>query len=511
MQPACKTYLTMLLCIGMSGCGGSDGGTSGTLPPSPNPSLPIPDPAPSPSPDNDLADLFQGSWLRGKTQFNSGNCNIYKLVLLKESATALRATNERVTFNTQENNTCSGELLDIQEHVVSDFELSDLDKQPLSNSTSFYPVTYATQSQAQPEQRTLAFKHPNAFCLLTASTAAQVQSQLDQITDPLNHSNCYSRSTEAFSLKKPVMKSNTAEFRFEPAISFEHVDTLLPQLNELGQQGYLLLGNSWSYDSISKNVYIKIKQHDHNYHYRSHTRTANSVADDYFSWFDQLQQQGQAGYQFVHKIRPDTSLTFIDYFIKKDQSNTTYSYDRTYFHPIPTQEQIESQLNALGSQGCRVIEFKRYFTGLRPDILNGNQNQPKIATCVKRSDQQNSYQYRYYKRPKTNSSISGANTRALQNLINEQAKQGFQLIHTALDISNTEQDSLLFMRDSSNTSNIEYKVFNDSVLVANPSHNTLQHRLQSQADLGWLITNNQAIYTNRPETMSTVLGSMLWP
>ena len=111
----------------------------------------------------------------------------------------------------------------------------------------------------------------------------------------------------------------------------------------------MLLGNAWSYDSTRHNVYIKIKEYNHGYQYRSHTRTASAVSEGYFSWFDQLQQQGQLGYQFVHKIRPDTSLTFVDYFIKKDGSNTTYRYDHTYFHPTPTQEQIESQLNALGA------------------------------------------------------------------------------------------------------------------------------------------------------------------
>ncbi len=100
-----------------------------------------------------------------------------------------------------------------------------------------------------------------------------------------------------------------------------------------------------------------------------------------FTSRSQLNEKGKSGYKYCIIVSPTNALNFKDYFIKKENDTATYTYDSGYVSRSLDPMQLEIMLNTLGSQGCRTIQFKSYFTGLRPEVLNGKQNSPKVATC----------------------------------------------------------------------------------------------------------------------------------
>ncbi|RKG32790.1 hypothetical protein D7V32_04810 [Acinetobacter tianfuensis] len=320
------------------------------------------------------------------------------------------------------------------------------------------------------------------------------------IKDPLKDRRCYTKSsTVFFSNLAPKAKITTADFKTAAFRNSLNSADFLTQLNLMGQNGYKFIGyDTPTKDSGIVNTYMKLANDSAKFSHIAENRTNTVVADNYFSWRAQLNEKGKTGYQHLHTIRPTTEMKYIDYFIKKENDTASYTYDSGYVAGAVDPTALETMLNSLGTQGCRIIEFKSYFTGNHPEILDGKVNQPKIATCVNSSAHNGTYSYRYKANP--------SSTTALQTMLDEQAKEGYRLVSMSLDMSSTNKNGLLFMKDSENTNVGEFKVFSEKVFRNLTFNDVLAQRLNQQGTLGWLFTNGQSMYATNPKSLQTDLS-----
>ncbi|OOV84125.1 hypothetical protein B1201_02525 [Acinetobacter sp. ANC 5600] len=404
--------------------------------------------------------------------------------------------------------TCSGEFVSKRYQLLHDMVISEIQPAATLNNFEYHAIKFQPVRGGATSNRVLTFLNNHSFCVINAtiSNPSYIIMQRGLITDPLKDSRCYTKnSNEFFTNLKPKTKITAADFKSENFINTTDTVNFLTQLNTMGQSGYKLIGyDTKTLDNGNVNSYMKLANENTRFNHIVADRTAPSIADIYFTWRNQLNEKGKSGYQYLHSVRPTNALNFKDYFIKKENDTATYTYDSGYVSPLVDPVQLETMLNTLGAQGCRIIQFKSYYTGFRPEILNGKQNSPKVATCINSSAHHGTYSYRYKTYPTGSNSVE--RSIKLQEMIDEQAKDGYRLVSRALDMSSTTKNGMLFMKDSENTNVGEFKVFSETVFATSTFNDVLLKRLQQQGQLGWLYTSGQLLFANNPKHLQTELS-----
>ena len=101
--------------------------------------------------------------------------------------------------------------------------------------------------------------------------------------------------------------------------------------------------------------------------------------------------------------------------------------------------------------------------------------------------------------PKTEAGFYDDNPTKLDLLLKQQAAEGYHLIDKDNAIAFFNTKGYLFERDSSSTSNIESKVFNEDAIYKLDLASEVQNRLQDQGNLGWFINVKLgSVYSNTP-------------
>ncbi len=97
----------------------------------------------------------------------------------------------------------------------------------------------------------------------------------------------------------------------------------------------------------------------------------------------------------------------------------------------------------------------------------------------------------------------------LQQMIDQQAKEGYRLVSRALDMSWTTKNGILFMKNSGETlMSVSFKVFLVKLSFATSTFNdVLLKRLQQQGQFGWLYTSGQLLSANDPKHLQTELSA----
>lgn len=493
----------------LTACGG--GGDSQTQSAPPDSHTPVPDPGPDPDPGPtpapETADLFVGSWLQGKSTLGSTNCILDQIVLTKTAKNALQGSLERTRFETHNKPDCTGGLVSERKYAIDNLNLKNIQAAETADGYTYHHVTAQRQPSLDPAAYLLVKTGSDSFCLMQGNQPSNIKTWIETQNTPLKSYNCYTRSSEAFTAIKPGKKIDQPLYLFEKNINTDNKTLFVNQLNELGRKGYVMLAHNWQ--GLRENfgtVFIKAQSSQDTFTYVASDLTPADSASYYFDWFNLLTAQGKQGYAFNYGVNVST-LKYIEYFIKNDQKPATYSYERTYFQPVTDANDLIAQLNALGSKGCRLIDFGRYYTGSHPDIFDGKQNQPKIATCMNSSTHHGKYNYRFFS--------SRTNTQ-LDSLINQQSKEGYRLISSKISLSNTSNDNHLFMKDSEDTILPEYKVFSDSIVSpdlnsSEPVLADIKNRLSAQSQHGWFMTQNPNVYSNSAVAIQTELNASIYP
>ena len=495
-----KSGLVLSIILSLTACGGSSSDDS--------PAEPTPTPTPTPT---TVADKFTGEWIQGQSSFEKSNCDLPQIGISKTSANSISAHNEALKYAVYDSTqkSCSGELITKRYQLMPDFSITDIEDAVDLNNFQYHPIKFQEQPQANINNRVITFLNDQSFCIInaTSSNPAYISLERSSISDPYKDNRCYTKSTMGlFTELKPKTELATAEFKTTGFINSVDSTNFLAQLNEMGQNGYKIIGyNAKTEDNGNVNSYMKLADETSRFNHIVADRTAPSVADNYFTWRDQLNEKGKSGYQYLHTVRPTTTLNFKDYFIKKETDSASYTYDSGYVYPLVDSNLLIETLNALGAKGCKIIEFKSYFTGQRSEILGGKESNPKIATCINSSTHNGTYTYRYKAYPSNNTSLE--RSIALQTMIDEQAKEGYRMVSRSLDMSSTTKNGLLFMKDSENTNVGEFKVFSETVFGTSTFNDVLLKRLNQQGQLGWLFTNSQLIFTTQPKNLQTDLVS----
>ena len=466
-------------------------------------------PTPTPTPTT-VADKLAGEWIQGSSNLGISDCNLAQIEILKTGDNSVEGSNEGIQYSQYNSSlkTCGGELVSKRYQLLGDLILKDIQTGIKYDNFFYYPIKYQKYSTTSEENRVLTFLDDDSFCIInsTSNNPAYIKLERNSISNPYKDNRCYVKSNVGlFTAEKPKNLITTANFLNVDAVNSTSSAAFLSQLNEMGKNGYKIVAyNNKVYGNQTVNSYMKLANQNTRYSAIVSDRTASSISNIYFSWLSKLNENGKSGYQFLHSVRPSTDLNFKDYFLKNENDNASYTYDSGYLSPFVDTNQLINVLNELGQKGCRIIQFKQYFTGNRAEILDNKENQPKIATCINSSKHNGTYTYRYKDYPTESTKLERA--LALQNMINAQAKDGYRLVSRSLDISATKKNGLLFMKDSEALDVGEFKVFSEEIFSNTPILKYLNKRFNQQGQIGWLYTNAEFVYTNNPKSIQADLN-----
>ncbi len=524
-----KTSL-LAFSIALIGCGGNSSDTdpkptdpkpTDPKPTDPKPTDPKPtDPKPTdPKPTDPkpidpkpidpkiVADEFVGTWQQSNgSAFGKTNCNISQITIHKVTDNAVQGYTESAKYETLNNNTCSGSILSDYKHQLKSLSFTNIQAAKSIDGFTYYPADVRLKKKDDMAPYLLVQRDKNTFCYVMGNKPEQIKLWMNQIADPKKSASCFIRSDAAFSALKPNKILDQALYSFDSNTLMTDSASFLQQLNKQGQLGYILIGYDSALKDQKQNIYLKAKSNQDTFTFINTSYKSNSVAAKYTDWVASITEQGKKGYLFYAGIS-DNNLNSTNYFIRNNQKPANYSYEHDYMHPTPTADEFISKLNAQGSKGCRLIEYKSYFTGFQDHILSGKQNNPRVITCANSNTHHGTYAYRLF---------SAKNNAALRQLLTEQSKDGYRLISSSIDLSNSNKDNLLFMKDSENTTVIENKLFRDSVLAMDtdfvtPSKDEVQHRLEEQGKHGWFMTQESGLYTQSAANVQTEINRFISP
>lgn len=495
----------LALSIALVGCGGNSSDTP-KEPTDPKPTDPKPT-DPKPTDPKVLADEFIGTWQQTNgSAFGRTNCNISQITIYKVSNNAVQGYTESAKYETLNNNTCSGSVLSDYKHQQKSLSFTNIQAAKNIDGFTYYPADVKLKIKDDMTPHLLVKRDKDTFCYVVGNKPEQIKFWMNQISDPQKSISCFVRTNAAFSALKPNKMLDQALYSFDSNILTTDTANFLQQLNKQGRLGYILIGYDSALKDEKQNIYLKAKTNQDTFTFINTSYKSNSVADKYTDWVENITEQGKKGYLFYTGIS-DNNLNSTNYFIKNDQKPANYSYEQDYLHPTPTANELITKLNAQGKKGCRLIEYKSHFTGFQNHILNGKQNNPRVITCANSSTHHGTYEYRLF---------SAKNNTALRQLLAEQSIDGYRLISSSIDLSNSNKDNLLFMKDSENTIVIENKLFKDSVFAidtnsAIPSLDEVKHRLEEQGKYGWFMTQEPGLYTQSITNVQTGINRFISP
>ncbi|WP_373868796.1 PT dipeptide repeat lipoprotein, partial [Acinetobacter junii] len=129
-----------------------------------------------------------------------------------------------------------------------------------------------------------------------------------------------------------------------------------------------------------------------------------------------------------------------------------------------------------------------------------------VPTCVNSSTHNGIYAYRYFEVPQ-HIPFNKDDAIKLENLLKEQAAEGYRLVDANNNLGFFNIDGYLFERDSENTGPIEYKVFIEDAASETDEPYIVENRIQDQGTLGWFFAVRLgSVYTNSPTNYDLASG-----
>lgn len=234
----------------------------------------------------------------------------------------------------------------------------------LAEGVVYYTVdtTFSNDNPAVPSATAIVFKDANTFCLFNGTVSPSAVKQFIDGVD-INQRGCFARGLNlAFSQEQPENFLSSAEAQLIPRVDGELLVNVIDRLNQRGQTGHVLLREAQSLRSAligdTRKTYDLVSQLSGfsglTFNYRQESA---ATSDD--ARLIKLNELGQQGWLFIGDKRLDaffgTRPTYARTNFNKERGHR-FTYQQRTDSDVIDNTKFVSILNAQGTQGCRFIE-----------------------------------------------------------------------------------------------------------------------------------------------------------
>ena len=230
----------------------------------------------------------------------------------------------------------------------------------LTDGVVYYTVntTFSNDNPAVPPATAIVFKDANTFCLFNGTVSPSAVKQFIEGVD-INQRGCFARGLNlTFSQERPLSLSANSEYQLTVRVEGELLTNVLDRLNQRGQTGFILLRDAQSvqssltgtaretYDVLSRISVFPGLTFNYRQEQVEPTDTARLI---------KLNELGQDGWLFLGEKRLDTFFGARPTYVKTNIAQR-FVYQLRTDSDVTDNTKFVSILNAQGTQGCRFIE-----------------------------------------------------------------------------------------------------------------------------------------------------------
>ena len=369
----------------------------------------------------------------------------------------------------------------------------------------YYPVetSYNRDGTVTANATAIVFKDKDTFCLFGGVVSAANISQFIQSISP-NTPGCFARSSKApFSQEAPTSVaffSKSVNALLERSTD-ESILNLLSPINQRGQTGYVLLGDSRSLrPEINGNqpkTYNLFTQIDvasgFTFQYRVEdepVQDANFAANR----LSALNALGLQGFLYLGQTQLSPASPPKTLYAKTSPAVSTsklFAYQMRSDSDLTASKLVEI-LDGFGATGCRFVDTR----------LQATATNTRATVCVNSNRHNGTFSYRYVPYPVS------TRTDALKALLDTQKSNGFYPIRV-MSLGAAATPHILFEYDSTIATNvglIQYKVYSQALPSNQPELISL---LNDQGTLGWHLWSEINDVSGNP--LATIFASLPFP